>query len=153
MKLKFYYPKNMQYSWLIYAFLSAFFAALVAIFGKIGLKNIDSNVATTIRALIMATFLIVVILFQGKLNQINEIFSNSKALTFVVLSGIAGAISWLFYFLALKRGTICQVTPIDRLSIVFAILIALIFLGEKVTLFQSIGIVIAIAGTLMIALG
>lgn len=153
MKLKFYYPKNMQYSWLIYAFLSAFFAALVAIFGKIGLKNIDSNVATTIRALIMATFLIVVILFQGKLNQINEIFSNSKALTFVVLSGIAGAISWLFYFLALKRGTICQVTPIDRLSIVFAILIALIFLGEKVTLFQGIGIVIAIAGTLMIALG
>lgn len=143
----------MQYSWLIYAFLSAFFAALVAIFGKIGLKNIDSNVATTIRALIMATFLIVVILFQGKLNQINEIFSNSKALTFVVLSGIAGAISWLFYFLALKRGTICQVTPIDRLSIVFAILIALIFLGEKVTLFQGIGIVIAIAGTLMIALG
>lgn len=143
----------MQYSWLIYAFLSAFFAALVAIFGKIGLKNIDSNVATTIRALIMATFLIVVILFQGKLNQINEIFSNSKALTFVVLSGIAGAISWLFYFLALKRGTICQVTPIDRLSIVFAILIALIFLGEKVTLFQSIGIVIAIAGTIMIALG
>jgi len=153
MKLKFYYPKNMQYSWLIYAFLSAFFAALVAIFGKIGLKNIDSNVATTIRALIMAAFLIVVILFQGKLNQINEIFSNSKALTFVVLSGIAGAISWLFYFLALKRGTICQVTPIDRLSIVFAIIIALIFLGEKVTLFQSIGIVIAIAGTLMIALG
>lgn len=143
----------MQYSWLIYAFLSAFFAALVAIFGKIGLKNIDSNVATTIRALIMAAFLIVVILFQGKLNQINEIFSNSKALTFVVLSGIAGAISWLFYFLALKRGTICQVTPIDRLSIVFAIIIALIFLGEKVTLFQSIGIVIAIAGTLMIALG
>ncbi len=143
----------MQYSWLIYALLSAIFAALVAIFGKIGLKNFDSNVATTIRALIMTIFMIVVILFQGKFNQINEVFSNSKALTFIVLSGIAGAISWLFYFLALKRGTICQVTPIDRLSIVFAILIALIFLGEKVTLFQSIGIIIAIAGTFMIALG
>lgn len=143
----------MQYSWLIYAFLSALFAALVAIFGKIGLKNIDSNVATTIRALIMTTFLIVVILFQGKFNQISVIFSNSKALTFIVLSGIAGAISWLFYFLALKRGTICQVTPVDRLSIVFAILIALIFLGEKITLLQGIGIVIVIAGTLMITLG
>jgi len=143
----------MQYSWIIYALLSAVFAALVAVFGKIGLKDFDSNVATTIRAMIMAVFLVVVILIQGKFSQINEIVSNNKALTFIVLSGVAGAISWLFYFLALKRGTICQVTPIDRLSIVFAILIALIFLGEKVTWFQGIGIVVAIVGTMMIALG
>ena len=143
----------MQYSWIIYALLSAIFAALVAIFGKVGLKNFDSNVATTIRALVMTIFLVLVILFQGKFNQISEIVSNSKALMFIVLSGVAGAISWLFYFLALKRGTICQVTPIDRLSIVFAILIALIFLGEKVTLLQGIGIIITIAGTIMITLG
>lgn len=143
----------MQYSWAIYALLSAIFAALVAIFGKIGLKNFDSNVATTIRALIMTAFLFLVILLQGKMNQINEIISNNKALLFIVLSGIAGAISWLFYFLALKRGTVSQVIPIDRLSIVFAILIALIFLGEKVTFIQGIGIMLAIAGAMVIALG
>lgn len=77
----------MQYSWAIYALLSAIFAALVAIFGKIGLKNFDSNVATTIRALIMTAFLFLVILLQGKMNQINEIISNNKALLFIVLSG------------------------------------------------------------------
>jgi len=143
----------MQYSWLIYALLSAIFASLVAIFGKIGLKNFDSNVATTIRAIIMAVFLVVIIIFQGKLNQVQSILTNHKALLFIALSGLAGAISWLFYFLALKRGTVCQVTPIDRLSIVFAILIALIFLGEKITLIQGIGILITVIGAVLITLG
>ena len=143
----------MSYAWLIYALLSAVFAAMVAVFGKIGLKNIDANTATAIRAIIMAIFLVIVIAFQGKSNQIHAIFSNNKALLFIVLSGLAGAISWLFYFLALKRGTVCQVAPIDRLSIVFAILFALIFLGEKISLTQSAGILITIIGAILITLG
>ncbi len=142
-----------QYSWLVYAFLSAIFAALVAVFGKIGLKDFDSNVATTVRAVIMAVFLTVVVLFQGKINHIGQIFSNSKALTFVVLCGIAGALSWLFYFLALKRGAIAQVTSIDKLSIVFAIIAAVVFLGEKLTLWQGVGVVATVIGTIMIVLG
>jgi transporter family protein len=148
-----FYIKTMQYSWLIYALLSAVFAALVAVFGKIGLKNFDSNVATTIRAIIMAIFLFVIIVFQGKFNQIHTIFSNNKAFLFIIFSGIAGALSWLFYFLALKRGTISQITPIDRLSIVFAILIALVFLGEKISFIQGVGILITIIGAALITLG
>jgi len=97
--------------------------------------------------------LVVVILVQGKFSQVNEIVSNHKALTFIVLSGVAGVVFWLFYFLALKRGTVCQVTLIDRLSIVYAILIALVFLGEKVTWLQSIDIVVAIIVSMMVALG
>jgi transporter family protein len=142
----------MSYAWLIYALLSALFAGLVAVFGKIGLKNIDTNIATTIRAVIMAVFLIAVIAVQGKLNQIQTVLTNNKALLFIVLSGVAGAISWLFFFLALKRGTVYQVTPIDRLSIIFAILLAYIFLGEKFSLIQGIGILIIIIGAIMIAL-
>jgi bacterial/archaeal transporter family protein len=143
----------MSYTWLIYALLSAIFASLVAVFGKVGLKNIDANTATTIRALIMTIFLIGVISFQGKLNQIHTILSNNKALLFIVLSGVAGAISWLFYFLAIKRGTVCQVTPIDRLSIVFAIIFALLFLGEKINFIQGIGILITVIGAIIITLG
>lgn len=84
--------------WLIYALLSAITAALVAIFGKIGLQNLDANTATAIRAVIMAIFLVGVVVVQGKLNLISEIIANKKAIVFIALSGIAGALSWLFYF-------------------------------------------------------
>jgi len=143
----------MSNTWLIYALLSAFFAALVAVFGKIGLNNIDTNIATTIRAIIMAIFLLAVIASQRKLGQLSIVFSNNKAILFIILSGIAGAISWLFFFIALKRGTVSQVTAIDRLSIVFAIILALIFLGEKINLAQGIGIIIAVIGVALITLG
>lgn len=143
----------MSYLWLIYALLSAIFAALVAIFGKIGLKDIDSNTATAIRAAIMAVFLVGIIAFQGKLGQIQVIFSNNKAILFIALSGIAGAISWLFYFLALKRGTVCHVVSIDRLSIIFAVVFALLFLGEKINLQTGLGVIIMAVGAILIVLG
>ena len=107
--------------WLIYALLSALTASFVAIFGKIGLQGVDSNTATAVRAIIMALFLIGIIAFQGKLGQVREIFSNNNALLFIVLSGIMGALSWLFYFLALKGAKISQIVPIDRMSVVFAL--------------------------------
>lgn len=140
-------------SWLIFALLSAVFASLVAIFGKIGLANVDSNIATAIRAGIMFLFMTGVILAQGKFSQVPEVFQNHKALFYIVLSGIVGALSWLFYFLALKFGTVSQVVPIDRLSIVFALILAIFILGEKVTINSVVGIVLIVIGSIVIALG
>jgi len=143
----------MNYLWLIFGLLSALFASLVAIFGKIGLKGIDTNVATAIRAVIMALFLIVVVAFQGRLNKVGEILTDKKAILFIVLSGVAGAMSWLFYFLALKNGKVQQVAPIDRLSVVFAIVLAAIFLGEKISFYTAIGVLLIAAGSIFVALG
>ena len=140
-------------NWLFYALLSAFFAALVAIFGKIGLKGIDSNTATAIRAVIMALFLSGVIVFQGKLVEAGNIVMNSKALIFIVLSGIAGALSWLFYFLALQNGKVCQVVPVDRLSAVFALILAVLILGEHISFKAVLGAAFIVTGGILIALG
>jgi hypothetical protein len=82
--------------WILYALLSAFFAALVVIFGKLGVQNIDATLATTIRTIVMAGFLIFVSLFLGKLSLLESV--NNKALQFIALSGLAGAMSWLFYY-------------------------------------------------------
>lgn len=143
----------MDYMWLLFALLSAVFAALVALFGKIGLQGIDVNTATAIRAVIMALFLIGVILAQGKFKDISPILQNSKAFLFIVLSGIAGALSWLFYFIAIKTGEVSKVVPIDRLSVVFALILALIFLGEHISLKVGIGAALITAGAVLIALG
>ncbi|MEM5778140.1 MAG: EamA family transporter [Candidatus Aenigmatarchaeota archaeon] len=142
----------MSYTWLIFAILSALTASLVAIFGKIGLENIDANVATMVRAGIMFAFLILFTIFNGKLNEVSSIFSNSKAITYIFLSGIAGALSWLFYFFALKLGKVSQVVPIDRLSIVFAIILAFFILGEKISLKVAVGSALVVAGAIIIAL-
>ncbi|MEQ9941758.1 EamA family transporter [Pectobacterium aroidearum] len=140
-------------SWLIYALLSAVCAALVAIFGKIGLQNLDANTATAIRAVIMALFLVGVVVAQGKLVLVGEIIANKKALLFIVLSGAAGALSWLFYFVALKNGNVAQVAPIDKLSVVFAVVLAVILLGEKISLMAGVGVALISAGALLVALG
>ncbi len=139
-------------SWLVFAILSAVSAALVSIFGKIGLQNIDANTATAIRSVIMALFLIGVVSFQGNLGKIPEIFAQRKALLFIVLSGLAGATSWLFYFLALKTGKVSQVGPIDKLSVVIATVLAIIFFGEKLSLVNGIGVALIAIGVILTAL-
>ncbi|MCM3746747.1 EamA family transporter [Paenibacillus pasadenensis] len=138
--------------WLPYALLSAVFAALVSIFGKIGLKDLDANSATALRSVIMALFLLAVIAVQGKFGQMGDILAQRKALAFIAMSGTAGALSWLFYFLALKVGTVSQVGPIDKLSVVFAIALAFLFLGEKITLWNGIGVVMIAAGAILTSL-
>jgi transporter family protein len=143
----------MDYTWLVFALLSAVFAALVAIFGKIGLEGIDANTATMIRGGIMFGLLVLVIAFTGKIENITTIFSNTKALSYIFLSGIAGALSWLFYFLALKIGQATQVAPIDRLSIVFVVILAFLILGEKISLKISIGTALMVVGAILVALG
>ncbi|MEY1637682.1 EamA family transporter [Morganella morganii] len=140
-------------AWLIYALLSAISAAMVAVFGKMGLQHLDANTATAIRAVIMALFLVGVVVVQGKLNLISEIIENRKALFFIALSGIAGALSWLFYFMAIKNGQVSQVAPIDKLSVVFAVIFAVILFGEKISLIAAGGVVLITVGALMVALG
>ena len=142
----------MPYLWLIFAFLSAFFGALVAIFGKIGLQNMDANTATAIRAIVMALFLFIVIIIQGKLNQISVVMADHKAIFYIVLSGLAGGASWLFYFLALKLTDVNKVVPIDRMSLAFAVLLAAIFLGEKVTLKVAIGAALIVIGAIFVVI-
>ncbi|MEX9565659.1 EamA family transporter [Morganella morganii] len=140
-------------TWLIYALLSAISAAMVAVFGKMGLQHLDANTATAIRAVIMALFLFGVVVVQGKLNLISEIIENRKALFFIALSGITGALSWLFYFMAIKNGQVSQVAPIDKLSVVFAVIFAVILFGEKISLIAAGGVALITVGALMVALG
>ena len=140
-------------AWLIYALLSAISAAMVAVFGKMGLQHLDANTATAIRAVIMALFLVGVVVVQGKFNLISEIIENRKALFFIALSGIAGALSWLFYFMAIKNGQVSQVAPIDKLSVVFAVIFAVILFGEKISLIAAGGVALIPVGALMVALG
>ncbi|WKV51917.1 EamA family transporter [Dickeya fangzhongdai] len=140
-------------SWLLYALLSALCAALVALFGKIGLQQLDANTATAIRAVVMALFLVGVVVAQGKTSLFGSVLANHKAMVFIVLSGVAGALSWLFYFMALKSGTVAQVAPIDKLSVVFAVILAALLLGEKVSLLAGVGVALISAGALLVALG
>lgn len=143
----------MEHLWLIYALLSALTASLVAIFGKIGLQAVDANAATAIRSIIMAVFLVMVVTFQGNLSQLSTIFSDKKAVTFIALSGITGALSWLFYFLALKVGKVSQVAPIDKLSVVIATVIAVTVLGEKISVLGGMGVALIALGALLVAVG
>ena len=136
--------------WLIYAILSAITAALVAIFGKKGLEGVDSITATGIRAGIMFAVILVLMLVTGKIQVVTTL--NSNSLFYIFLGGLAGAASWIFYFLALQYGKASQVAPIDRLSVVFVIIFAALFLAEKITLPVALGVALMTAGAIIIAL-
>lgn len=137
-------------SWIFYALFSAIFASLVAIFGKIGLKDVDSTLATTVRAIVMAAFLVGVSLVLGKSNLLGTM--SSKTLLFIVFSGIAGALSWLFYFFALKHGPASGVAALDRTSVVFVLILAALFLGEGLTWKSGIGATLVTFGAILMSL-
>ncbi|ALS24683.1 MULTISPECIES: EamA family transporter [Paenibacillus] len=141
----------MSYLWLVFALLSAITAALVSIFGKIGLQSVEANTATAVRAVIMAVFLVAVVAFQGNIGKIPSLFEDKKTLLFIVLSGAAGAASWLFYFWALKLGKVSQVAPVDKLSVVIATIAAVVFLGERLSWISGIGISLIAIGVILIA--
>jgi transporter family protein len=138
--------------WYTYALLSALFASLVAIVGKLGLKGLDSTIATTIRSVIMAIFLIGVSFSFGKFNNFNFHLLSFKDWGFIVLSGVFGALSWLFYFYALKIGTANQVVAIDKLSIVFTVILAFVFLGEALSFKIAGGVTLMTIGAILISL-
>ncbi len=138
--------------WLIYAFFSSITAALVAIFAKIGLKDIDSTLATTIRAIIMALFLFVVSFSLKKFEGFSINSLSSRDWLLIILAGISGALSWLFYFLALKYGLVSKVVAIDRMSLVFAIILAALFLGEALGWKSVLGAALMVLGAILITL-
>lgn len=137
--------------WLPLALLSAFFAALIAIFGKIGLSKVDTTTATMLRAMIMFLTLLAAVLLSGKLSSVNAL--TGKQFFWIVLAGVAGALSWLFYFWALKLGKASQVAPIDRLSAIFVVVLATLFLGESVGWKTAIGSALMVLGAIFVALG
>ena len=134
--------------WIIYALLAAIFAAAVAILGKIGLKEVDPTLATTIRAVVMAVFLLGAAAMLQKFSLLKTV--GNETLTFIIFSGVAGALSWLFYFLALKYGPATGVAALDRLSVVFVVILAAMFLGEALTLKSVSGLVLLVLGALLL---
>ncbi|HLD25915.1 MAG TPA: EamA family transporter [Candidatus Andersenbacteria bacterium] len=137
-------------SWIIFALLAAIFAALVAVLGKLGIQNIDSTLATTVRAVIMAIFLTITALLLGKGKLLNTI--DNQSLLFIAASGIAGALSWLAYFVALRTGPAAAVSALDRLSVVFVVIFAALFLSESLTWKTGLGAALITAGAILMTL-
>ncbi len=117
--------------WKLYAILSAVFAALTAIFAKIGIKDMDSNLATAIRTVVILFITWGIVFASGAASGIKELTRTHW--TFLILSGVATGLSWLFYFKALQLGDASKVAPIDKLSVVFTIFLAFVILGEPVS--------------------
>ncbi len=156
----FFYPQTipdslqmytLYMSWLIYAVLSAFFAALTAILAKIGIKDIDSNLATAVRTIVILLFAWGIVFFQGTFKQLSSI--SRFSLVFLILSGIATGLSWIFYFRALQLGNASQVAPIDRLSLVLTIILAIVLLKEKASVSVIVGSIVMTIGALVISFG
>src|SRR5271154_1257170 len=136
--------------WWIYALLSATFAALTAIFAKIGIKGVDSDLATAIRTVIILIIAWGIALYKGSAENMGAL--NKTNWLFLVLSGCATGLSWIFYFKALQLGKVSQVAPVDKLSVALAIVLSVIFLKESLTWQSAIGALLIIAGTIVLIL-
>ncbi len=131
--------------WVLFAFGSAFFAGITAILSKSGIKNTDSNVATAIRTVVVLVFSWLMVFIVGSQDTIGDI--SGKTLLFLILSGLATGASWLCYFRALQLGTVNKVTPIDKSSTILTMILAMLFLGESITIVKVIAIVLIGTGT------
>jgi transporter family protein len=132
-------------SWVAYAFLSAFAASLVAIFGKLGLRGVDPVASTFVRATIMTLVCAISVAALSKSGQVRSILTGS-GMGWIVASAVAGALSWLWYFMALKSGSVTSVVAIDRLSVVFAFALAVLVLGERFTWLHGVGAALVAVG-------
>ncbi|MBW5390222.1 EamA family transporter [Brachyspira hampsonii] len=139
---------------IVFALLSSIFASLTAILIKIGLSDINSNLATAIRTIIILIMSWIIVFYTNSLNSINTIETiknlNTKTVIFIVLSGIATGLSWIFYFKALQIGNVNKIIVIDKLSIVFTIILAAISLKEALNIKVIIGMMLIVVGTLII---
>lgn len=136
-------------SWLPWALLSAAFAALTAIFAKIGVENINSDFATLIRTIVILGVVAVLVAATGQWQSPGTV--SGRTYLFLVLSGLATGASWLCYFRALKLGDAARVAPIDKLSIVLVAVFGVVFLGEKLAAPNWLGVALIAAGALLIA--
>ena len=134
--------------WWIYALLSAFFAALTAIFAKVGIKGVDTDLATAIRTAVILVIAWGIAVARGTTGGIGGLTKVNWI--FLVLSGCATGLSWICYFKALQLGKVVQVAPVDKLSVALAIIIAVIFLKEPLTLKQGLGAALIITGTFVL---
>jgi transporter family protein len=137
-------------TWITWALLSALFAGITAILAKVGVENVDTNLATAIRTtvvLVIAWAIAFVAAPSGSFSM-----PGRRTLLFLALSGVATGLSWLCYFRALQLGEASRVAPVDKLSVVFVIALAAIFLGERVTLQVAIGGALIVAGSVVLAL-
>ena len=131
--------------WILFAFGAALFAGLTSILAKCGIKNVDSNVATALRTIVILIFSWIMVFISGCHNLIFEI--SPKTLIFLILSGIATGASWLCYFKALQIGDINKITPIDKSSTILTMLMAFILLGEEITLIKGVSMILIGIGT------
>lgn len=142
--------KNEKKHWIIYACLSAIFAALTSVLAKIGIENVESNLATTIRTAVVLIMAWLIVFAKGKQSELKEI--DKKELIFICLSGIATGASWLCYYYAIQNGAVSVVVPIDKLSITVSVLFSYIVFREKLTKKAFVGLILMIIGTLIIAI-
>ena len=136
--------------WVLYAILSAVFASLTAIFAKIGVKDVNSNLATAIRTVVVLVLIWGIVFFRGEQEGLALI--SKKNILFLVISGIMTGLSWIFYFKALQEGPLSIIAPIDKLSVALTIILAFVFLNEPVTLKAVIGAVLIISGIVVLIL-
>jgi len=131
--------------WKVYAFASAFFAGIVSILAKIGINNVNSNLATALRTVVVAVFAWLMVFVVGSQTQISSI--DTRSLTFLTLSGLATGASWLCYFKALQVGSVSKVVPVDKSSTLLTMLFAFIFLGEELTIVKVLAMALIGTGT------
>ncbi|MCL2018706.1 MAG: EamA family transporter [Oscillospiraceae bacterium] len=136
--------------WILYAFLAAFFAALTSILAKMGIENVNSNLAVAIRTVVVLIMAWGMVFITGKQTEIVNI--TQKSWLFLVLSGFATGLSWLFFFKALQEGEASKVVPIDKFSVVITMFLAVIILNETLTPKTIIGGVLVTVGTLLFVL-
>ncbi|MCW3081740.1 EamA family transporter [Segetibacter sp.] len=134
--------------WWIYALFSAFFAALTAIFAKVGIKGVDTDLATAIRTVVILILAWGIAFFRGGAYTIQTL--SKQNFVFLTLSGIATGLSWIFYFKALQMGKVSQVAAVDKLSVALAIILSIVFLGEQLSFKTALGASLIIIGTIVL---
>ena len=137
-------------NWIVWALLSAVFAAATAILAKVGVAHVDSNLATAIRTTVVVVFAWAIALALGKHGEIRNV--NGRAWLFLTLSGLGTGLSWLCYFRALQLGPASRVAPLDKLSVVLVMVFAVLFLGEKLSRGALIGGLMIAAGAVVMVL-
>lgn len=140
----------MKKMWLLFAILSAVFAAATAILAKVGIENVDSNLATAIRTIVVLVMAWLVVFITNKSGGLASI--TPKSWLFLILSGLATGASWLCYFYAIKIGDVSKVVPVDKCSLVLTIIFAVIFLGESLTWKTILGCILLLAGSIVMIL-
>ena len=132
--------------WLLYALLAAGCAAAISIFGKVGMKGVNADLATAARSVVQAAFVVSFVVVMGGLQHLGSLRERPLALTMVLLSGVAGGLSWIFGFRALQLASVSQVSPIDKLSVPIAVVLSVLLLGDRPSGMNWLGVVMIAVG-------